>query len=123
MTKKDTIVLVDDDAFVTDAFSLILRRFYNVQVVNDPESAIDVCCQDDVKLVLLDIAMPKYDGFWVYEQIRRQRPALPIVFNSAYHDDLSTQSRLNTLRHQGYLQKGMRIDLFLDFVATAMKKT
>lgn len=65
MTKSQQhkILLVEDDASLSDAFSIILQQEgYFVELAFDGQEAIDKLKTFDADLILLDLLMPVMDG-------------------------------------------------------------
>jgi len=82
MTKK--ILLVDDEPDVTYTIKNILEdNEYNVDSFNDPILALNYYKVNFYALVILDIKMPKMDGFELYTKIREKDPKVKICFLTA----------------------------------------
>ena len=82
MAKK--ILLVDDEPDVTYTIKKILDdNGFKVDSFNDPISALDNYQINFYDLVILDIKMPKMDGFELYLKIREKDPKVKICFLTA----------------------------------------
>ena len=69
--KKLTILVVEDHGSLCDMLSLYFMRYgYHVRTANDGESALDLLKNEEIHLVLLDLMLPRMDGFTVLRQIR-----------------------------------------------------
>jgi DNA-binding response OmpR family regulator len=76
------ILVVEDEPDLTDLLTYILRRAgYSVLVAFDGESALRMWQEKSPELVLLDIGLPRTDGWEVCRTIRSQS-ATPIVILS-----------------------------------------
>jgi len=64
-----TVLVVDDEQEVADAYALRLRREYDVRTAYGGESALEVV-DDDVDVVLLDRRMPDISGDGVLNELR-----------------------------------------------------
>src|SRR3990172_3337438 len=65
------ILIVDDEPNIVLALELLMKKEgYEVQSVNDGESALQAAKQNHPDLILLDIMMPKMDGYEVCQRIR-----------------------------------------------------
>src|SRR5688572_4071302 len=79
MTKK--ILLVDDEPDVTYTIKNILEdNGYKVDSFNDPILALNYYKVNLYDLVILDIKMPKMDGFELYLKIREKDHKVKICF-------------------------------------------
>ena len=82
MTK--TILLIDDEPDVTYTIKTILEdNGFKVDGLNDPILAFNYYKVNFYDLVILDIKMPKMDGFELYTKIREKDPKVKICFLTA----------------------------------------
>lgn len=83
MPSKQKILIVDDDANIAELISLYLtKEFYEVQIVEDGEQALQVFNTFQPNLILLDLMLPGIDGYQVCREIR-SRSNTPIIMLSA----------------------------------------
>jgi CheY-like chemotaxis protein/HD-like signal output (HDOD) protein len=69
--KKLTILIVEDHGSLCEMLSLYFMRFgYHVRTANDGESALQTIANEEIHLVLLDLMLPRLDGFTVLKQLR-----------------------------------------------------
>ena len=79
------VLVVDDDPVVGKSFDRVLSsKGYAVVTASDGEEALRKIAAEDYDAVFTDIKMPGMDGIAVAEQIRAQRPWLPVVIVSGY---------------------------------------
>ncbi len=86
---KDAMILVvDDDSAVREGTAGILQDLgYGILEAGSGGAALDALDRNgDVRLVLLDFAMPGMNGAEVAREIRARRPDLPIIFATGYAD-------------------------------------
>ena len=78
------ILVVDDDKNTRLLFKTILQRAnYTVFVAKNGEEALDVMDKEHIDLVVLDIMMPKMDGYEFTKILRYTNNTLPILMVSA----------------------------------------
>ena len=66
-----SVLVVDDEPNIVLSLEFLMRQAgYNVRVARDGESALKAIEDDPPALVLLDVMMPKRDGFDVCQAIR-----------------------------------------------------
>jgi CheY-like chemotaxis protein len=67
------ILLVDDDAFTIEAYrKKLLAQGFDVQTAADGLAAVKMLNQERPDLVVLDLMMPKFNGFEVLKYVRSQ---------------------------------------------------
>ncbi len=95
MNKKETILLAEDDAALAFMIKDSLEDLgYNVMHCKDGQTAIQMFVKDKTDLCILDIMMPRRDGYQVAKKIRAQSDRIPIIF-------LSTKNQVQD-RLKGY---------------------
>jgi DNA-binding response OmpR family regulator len=78
------ILVVDDDKHTRKLMEAILKaENYTVFTAPDGEAALDVMDKEHIDLVVLDIMMPKMDGYKFTQTLRENDNNLPILMVSA----------------------------------------
>lgn len=81
------ILVVDDESSIVNGIvELLTEEGYEVVVAGDGDAALRIFAESQPDLVVLDIMMPKKNGFQVCEEMRRSNQAMPILFLSAKGD-------------------------------------
>jgi CheY-like chemotaxis protein len=79
------ILVVDDESGIVGTIAEILaRRGYAVLEATDPREALGIVRSRRVDLLLTDVVMPVMNGLELARRVREARPAVKIVFMSAY---------------------------------------
>ena len=88
--KAITVLIVDDDEFVREMATEILQEqlHYEVLTAASGMEAIDMLFKSTVHLILLDVAMPGWDGFKTLSVIRENvlLKELPVIMLTASAD-------------------------------------
>ncbi|KWW11042.1 two-component system response regulator [Peribacillus simplex] len=85
--KRLSILIADDEKEIADLISILLEKEgYHVITASDGQEALDVTETQNVDLLILDIMMPKMDGYEVIRHIR-ERHNMPVIFLSAKTSD------------------------------------
>ncbi len=83
------ILLVEDDRPLADAMKSQLEAYgYTVVCVTDPEKLTESFALSSPDLVLLDIMLPKHDGYYFCTEIRKTS-SVPIVFISSASENMN----------------------------------
>ncbi|MGV2805354.1 response regulator, partial [Clostridium perfringens] len=78
-----TILIVEDDERIADKLRSAISKYdFNVRITEDFSRVMNIFTVTKPDLVLLDVNLPKYDGFYWCRQIRTQSHC-PIIFISA----------------------------------------
>ncbi len=73
-SSKGKILLVEDDDFVSGMYSTKLTMAgYDVAIAVDGKEGLKMAKQENPDLILLDIVLPKIDGFQVLERIKKDQ--------------------------------------------------
>jgi len=79
-----TVLVVEDDAAIRRGLVDMLRfAGYDAREASDGQAGLDSALTSQVDLVLLDILMPRLDGFGVLRELRRARQTLPVIMLTA----------------------------------------
>lgn len=100
----ETILLVEDDDVVRNVILRILRaRGYDVLVAREGREALLLAEQHSraIQLLLTDVIMPKMGGRELYEELRRKRPQMKVLYMSGYSGD--------SIVHHGVLDEGIML--------------
>ncbi len=82
-TKSPKILIVDDEAPIIDVLSYNLKQaHYQVVVARDGEEALEQARRELPDLVILDLMLPRLDGFDVCRILRSERQ-VPIIMLTA----------------------------------------
>jgi len=82
MTKR--LLVVEDEAGIAMALEDDLRgEGYGVTLASDGQAAIEAASSDPFDLILLDVMLPKKDGFSVCRELRAARVRTPIILLTA----------------------------------------
>jgi len=80
------ILVIDDEPDVTSLVAVALEHDDGKKVVsqcNDAASAIGRIAADAPDVVILDIAMPRLEGFAILEELRREGNQVPVILLTA----------------------------------------
>ena len=82
--KKASLLLVEDDLNLSEVLMdfLVLQGF-RVTIAHDGEEGLRIFHHGSYDIVLLDVMMPRRDGFLLAEEIRLLNEEVPIVFLTA----------------------------------------
>ncbi len=110
MPKELKILLIDDDRFLLDMYSLKFKKSgLNVDIASNSNAALEKLRADNAfDIVLLDIIMPGMDGLELLKTIRDEKlvPNATIIMLTNQADDYEKAKAFNI---QGYIIKATTI--------------
>ena len=85
---KCKVLVVDDESRMRKLVSdFLTKQGYEVLEAGDGEAALDIFYKDkDIQLIILDVMMPKLDGWGVCREIRKDSK-IPIIMLTARGDE------------------------------------
>lgn len=106
MDNKPTILVVEDDLVLNDAYKTILETAgYPVVVAFNGEEALEVVKQHQPKIIFLDLRMPVMDGIGFLEAYKpKEHPEVHVVVFSNY-DMQAEVDKANELGAERYVLK------------------
>lgn len=115
------ILIVEDEPEIQELLAAYLRHEgYAVEVAGDGMEAIDAFHTGSFDLVLLDIMLPKIDGFGVCELIRRES-SVPIIMLTAL-DGEAEQLKGFDLQIDDYVPKPFSMPILLRKIAAVLRR-
>jgi DNA-binding response OmpR family regulator len=102
------ILIVDDEPDLTQVYSLVLEYHgFKVDSFNDPQEALSKFEPGLYDLVILDIKMPKMDGFELHHEIKKKDNNSKVCFLTAsdlYYEEFRKKG-YNALDRNLFLRK------------------
>jgi putative two-component system response regulator len=118
---KPTILVVDDETGPRDALKVILRPFFDLQIVETGQAALRVLKTQRIDLVTLDLKLPDRSGIDVLQEIKLDHPAVEVVIITGYG---SLKSAMDGIRYgaAGYLLKPFNVMELITLVNQTLQK-
>ena len=112
--KKKRILLVDDEHDVTYTLEKVLEsNGFMIDSYNDPTLALSSLTPGSYDLLLLDIKMPKMDGFELYRKIKEKDSEARICFLTAsemFYEEYRRVDGYPILDKEYFIQKPFRTE-------------
>lgn len=116
------ILVVEDDYDIHELLQNYLEHEgYQVVVAEDGEAAIDLFYQENPDLILLDIMLPKLDGYSVCKIIR-QESDVPVIMLTAL-DNEQNQIKGFDLKVDDYITKPFSIPILIKKIEAVLRRT
>lgn len=131
MQYQGTILIVDDDPDILEAIRAVLEAHsYKVVVAHDGEEGLSMLREVRPDLMILDLLMPKLDGFGVLKAIQDPRWSkysdIPILILTSVREDVSRRRyELETgleLNVDDYMEKPIEPHVLMQRVENLLRK-
>ena len=107
------ILIVEDEIMIAEAVAHVLKKNnYSVDTAADGESGLDFALSGIYDIIILDIMLPKKDGFSVLRSLRDAKIPVPVIMLTAKNQ---TQDKIKGLDSgaDDYLEKPFEMDELL----------
>lgn len=120
MPKRNNILIVDDDPKIASTLARMLKSMHEATIAHSGEEALPLLTQTQFDLVLLDVHLPKMDGYDVLEAVKDRYPHLPVVMLTGFG---SIDSAVYAMKHGAfdYLQKPILYEQLVESVKKALQ--
>ncbi|MBQ7876446.1 MAG: response regulator transcription factor [Clostridia bacterium] len=86
-TKK--ILVVEDEKPISDILKFnLVKSGYEVICAYDGEEGLNLALSENVDLILLDVMLPKMEGFDVLKSVREKKQSVPILMLTAREEEV-----------------------------------
>jgi DNA-binding NtrC family response regulator len=82
--KRASVLVVDDDAHVREAYKLILDKDYELILCETGDEAVKYLQGHPADVAILDLKMPFMDGTEVLRRVRRAAPKTEVIIVTGY---------------------------------------
>ncbi len=119
---KPHVVLVDDELSELEAYSFLLESMgvQNITTIDDSRKVMEGLKNIPSPIVFLDLNMPKVSGLEVLQEIKAQRPQIPIIICTA-NSEIETAVKCLKLGAHDYLVKPINLNTFGSALRTAVE--
>lgn len=115
------IVIVEDDSIIREELQSFLSRYnYEVVVSEDFENIIEFILNEEADLILLDVNLPIYDGYYICREVRR-KSEVPIIIVTSRDSDMDELMSMN-LGADDFVTKPYNTEILLARIGALLKR-
>ncbi len=115
------ILVIEDDKDISELLKFFLEdNGYSVRIANNGIEGIEIYRHESIDLILLDILLPKVDGYMVCKTIRKESD-IPIIMITALTSE-DEQIRGYDLQVDDYVTKPFSMPVLLKKVAAVLRR-
>ena len=118
----EKIIIVEDDEIIREELQSFLGRYgYEVVVPRELENIVEFILKENSDLVLLDINLPIYDGYYICREIRK-KSEVPIIIVTSRDSDMDELMSMN-LGADDFVTKPYNTQILLARIAALLKRS
>ena len=118
----EKIIIVEDDEIIREELQSFLGRYgYEVVVPRELENIVEFIFKENSDLVLLDINLPIYDGYYICREIRK-KSEVPIIIVTSRDSDMDELMSMN-LGADDFVTKPYNTQILLARIAALLKRS
>ena len=120
--EKKKVLVIDDEQIILDSVKKILgAEDFQVDPAISSRDGLERAMSQDYDLVLTDIRMPEIGGMRILRDIKRSKPALPVVIFTGY---ATVQSAVQAMKlgASDYVEKPFTPDMLVTTVKKVLQK-
>ncbi len=120
--EKFKIFLIEDDEIIAKSLKKFLENWsYDVYLVEDFEKVFEEYKKIDPAIILIDISLPFFNGYYWCEQVRKVSN-LPIIFISSASENLNKIMAMN-MGADDYITKPFDLELLLAKIKALLRRS
>ena len=113
---KAKIIIVEDHEPIRNELSILLSKYgYEIIAIEHFDTVVEDCLRENADLILLDINLPLYDGYYVCRAIR-EKSEVPIIVVTSRDSDMN-------LGADDFVTKPYNTQILLARISAMLKRT
>ncbi|MGA2919250.1 response regulator [Methanoregula sp.] len=114
------ILIIDDSSFQRRIVTGILKDAgYDVSVADNGRDGIELAQKDAPSLIITDLLMPEYDGFYLLKEARAQDLGIPVLVLTSDIQD-TTREQCYNLGAAGLVNKPVKKEVLLPAITRVL---
>ncbi|MGL5380030.1 response regulator transcription factor [Clostridium sp.] len=116
------IIIIEDDEIIREELKTFLSRYgYEIYAPNDFENIINLIKEAKADLILLDINLPVFDGYYICREIRKESET-PIIIVTSRDSEVDELMSMN-LGADDFITKPYNTQILLARISSILKRT
>lgn len=116
------IMLVEDDLTIAEVLERQLQKWgYLISIVEDFNTVLEQFEEEKPDLVLMDISLPSFNGYYWCQEIRKISK-IPIIFISSANDDMNLVMAIN-MGADDFIAKPFKLEVVTAKIQALLRRT
>lgn len=118
----EKIIIIEDDEIIREELQSFLSRYkYEVIAPRKFDNIVEFVLNENANLVLLDINLPTYDGYYICREVRK-KSEVPIIIVTSRDSDMDELMSMN-LGADDFVTKPYNTQILLARIAALLKRS
>ena len=118
----EKIIIVEDDKIIREELQSFLSKYgYEVVAPSEFENIVEFILNENANLVLLDINLPVFDGYYICREVRK-KSEVPIIVVTSRDSDMDELMSMN-LGADDFVTKPYNTQILLARIAALLKRS
>lgn len=120
--KKTNILIIEDHKPIQKELAVFLEKYgYQVTVLQQFDTVVNDCLKEDIDLILLDINLPVFDGYYICREVRNHSD-VPIIVVTSRNSEIDELMSMN-LGADDFITKPYNTQILLARITALLKRT
>lgn len=120
--KKTNILIIEDHEPIQKELAIFLEKYgYQVTVPQQFDTVVNDCLKEDINLILLDINLPVFDGYYICREVRNHSD-VPIIVVTSRNSEIDELMSMN-LGADDFITKPYNTQILLARITALLKRT
>lgn len=118
----EKIIIIEDEEIIREELKSFLERYgYEVVAPTSFDNVVEFIIQEDANLVLLDINLPVFDGYYICREVRKESD-VPIIIVTSRDSDMDELMSMN-LGADDFVTKPYNTQILLARISVLLKRS
>lgn len=119
---NNKIFIIEDEEKIRIELSELLNRYgYEANYSNDFENIVEIALESNSHIILLDINLPYYDGYYICREIRK-KSNIPIIVVTSRNSEIDELMSMN-LGADDFVTKPYNTQILLARISSLLRRT
>lgn len=114
------MIIEDNENIKKELMEFLMRYGYEVDAPNDFENIVKLALNDEPDLILLDINLPYYDGYYICREIRKEKD-IPIIIVTSRDSEMDEIMSMN-LGADDFITKPYNTQILLARITAVLRR-
>ena len=115
------MIIEDNENIKRELIEFLMRYGYEAYAPTDFENIVKIALNDNPDLILLDINLPYYDGYYICREIRKEKE-IPIIIVTSRDSEMDEIMSMN-LGADDFVTKPYNTQILLARIAAVLRRT